>query len=135
MAKIKWQKETEQEVAGTMLEKLGEIRKQAAAELQSAASPQEIQELKVKYLGKKGELTAISRGMGSLRPEERPVMGQKVNEVRDFVEQTIAQRLQALEAAALQQRLQAETIDVTLPGKELLLGSKPVSYTHLSRIL
>ncbi len=124
MAKIKWQKETEQEVAGTMLEKLGEIRKQAAAELQSAASPQEIQELKVKYLGKKGELTAISRGMGSLRPEERPVMGQKVNEVRDFVEQTIAQRLQALEAAALQQRLQAETIDVTLPGKELLLGSK-----------
>lgn len=107
-----------------MLKKLQEIREMVEQELNEANLTDKVQELKVKYLGKKGELTQISRSMGSLSAEERPIMGQKVNEVRSAIETMISQRLTDLEEAALSQKLRMERIDVTLPGRPVLVGGK-----------
>lgn len=107
-----------------MLKKLQEIREMVEQELNEANLTDKVQELKVKYLGKKGELTQISRSMGSLSAEERPIMGQKVNEVRSAIETMISQRLADLEEAALSQKLRMERIDVTLPGRPVLVGGK-----------
>ena len=71
-----------------MKQKLEEIRANAARELAEASDSQALESLRVKYLGKKGEVTAILKQMGKLSPEERPVIGQLANEVRAFIEQT-----------------------------------------------
>lgn len=77
---------------------------------------------RVKYLGKKGELTQILRGMGKLSKEERPIIGQLANEVRDFLESKIAEYQQAMKAKEMEQRLLQESIDVTLPGVKSNIG-------------
>jgi len=107
-----------------MLKKLQDIREMVERELREAALTDMVQELKVKYLGKKGELTQISRNMGSLSAEERPIMGQTVNEVRDAIERMISDRLSELETAAMAQKLKMERLDVTLPGRAILAGGK-----------
>ena len=83
-----------------------------------------LESLRVKYLGKKGELTAVLKQMGSLSAEERPVMGQLANEVREAITADIARRTKELESAALAARLAAEEIDVTLPGKAPAQGKR-----------
>lgn len=100
------------------------IEKNAFAELESAADLKEIDGIRVKYLGKKGELTNILKQMGKLSAEERPVIGQLANQIRADIEEKIEAQKSALEAKLLDQQLAGETIDVTMPGKKQELGKK-----------
>jgi phenylalanyl-tRNA synthetase alpha chain len=81
------------------------------------------EDLRVKFLGKKGLVSALTRVMGSLSPEERPLYGQKVNQLKDKVEEALNQRLSAAKAAALEQKLQQGWIDISLPGKGVHTGA------------
>ncbi len=99
-----------------MKEKLEALRQKAFGELEKLNSPKELEELRVHLLGKKGELTELLRGMGALPAEERPKMGQLVNQLRSSLEEAMAERETALRDAVRQARLQAETLDVTMPG-------------------
>ena len=83
-----------------------------------------LNEQKVRFLGKKGELTAILKGMGKLSAEERPVMGQLANEVRDEINQALERKMAEMKAALQEARLNSETLDVTLPGRALNHGAK-----------
>ena len=105
-------------------EKLEAIRALAEKQLLESSSRQELENLRVQILGKKGELTAILKQMGSLSPEERPIMGQKANEVRAFIENKIQERQAELKAKESELKLAMETIDVTLPGDKKPLGHK-----------
>ncbi len=93
--------------------------KEAVANAENAAA---IEEVRVKYLGKKGELTAILKQMGSLSPEERPKMGQLVNEAKSEVEALITEKKAELNKKAVEEKLKAETIDITMPAKKLKAG-------------
>ncbi len=104
-----------------MKENLEQIRVDALAAVESA-TVSDLDALRVKYLGKKGELTAILRGMGQLSAEERPVVGQIANEVRTAIEDAINARRTVLEAEALESRLAAERLDVTMPGTAPRMG-------------
>ena len=102
-----------------MKEKLNSIRQSALEQInQRDTDNAKLEEIRVKYLGKKGELTAVLRGMGQLAPEERPVIGQTANEVREDIEKAIAEKKQSLAAAALELKLKDEKLDVTVPGKK-----------------
>ena len=110
------------------------IRKGALEAIAGTKAAAELDALRVKYLGKKGELTAVLKLMGSLSAEERPVMGQMANEVRAAVEKAVEAQSAILEKAALEAKLKAETLDVTIPGKEVALGHKHPMYTVLDEI-
>lgn len=105
-----------------MKEQLELIRQQAITALQQADSPAQLEELRVKLLGKKGELTAVLKQMGKLSPEERPVMGQIANSVRAEIEETLENRKADINAAVLEARLLSEAVDVTIPGESITLG-------------
>ena len=107
-----------------MKQQLETIRDSALQELAETKTQAELESLRVKYLGKKGELTAILKQMGKLSAEERPVMGQLANEVRGVMEDHMAQRAAQLKEEALKARLEAEKIDVTMPGVPFELGAK-----------
>jgi len=106
-----------------MKEKLEALRRQATEELSRVRTGGGLQELRVKFLGKKGELTAILRGMGELSAEERPVIGQIANSVRETIERMIEEKQRAIAREVLESRLAAETIDVTLPGRPRGMGA------------
>ncbi|AJS59684.1 phenylalanine--tRNA ligase subunit alpha [Paenibacillus sp. IHBB 10380] len=106
-----------------MREKLKELKIEALAHLQDVLDPQTLNDLRVKYLGKKGALTEILRGMGSLSAEERPLLGQVGNEVRAAIEEVIEVKQNAFQRAETEQRLQAEQVDVTLPGRRMTQGA------------
>lgn len=106
-----------------MKEKIAEIKNVAKQKIESITTLQELQDLKVKYLGKKGELTSILKGLGGLSAEERPKIGSMVNQVRDELEKSIESAEKAMKAKALEQRLEKEKIDVTMPSKNIALGS------------
>ena len=105
-----------------MKEALNSISKAAKEAIKNAADEAQIEEIRVKYLGKKGELTAILKQMGSLSPEERPVMGQLVNEAKQEIDELIAAKKSELKAIAVAAKLKAETIDITMPAKEIKRG-------------
>ena len=105
-----------------MKQQLELIKSQAIAALDAANSPAELEELRVRYLGKKGELTAVLKLMGKLSAEERPVMGQIANSVRAEIEEKLEKRKTAVHAAALEAKLASETIDVTIPGETVVMG-------------
>ena len=105
-----------------MKQTLENIRLQALASLEDAQTPAALEELRVKWLGKKGELTAVLKMMGKLSPEERPVMGQLANAVRAEIEGKLEERKTALNASVLEAKLAAEAIDVTIPGDAVMLG-------------
>ena len=107
-----------------MKEQLAKIRAEALSAMENAQSAAELDGLRVQYLGKKGELTAVLKMMGKLSPEERPAMGQLANEVRAALESAIEEQGKRLEAKALEERLAAEAVDVTIPGKAPKLGHK-----------
>lgn len=114
-----------------MKEKLELIKVAAKDALENATSLKELEEIKVRFLGKKGELTSILKMMGGLSPEERPIMGQKANEVRGFIEKTLEETRSVVKEKELEARLKAEAIDVTIDGK-----TKPVGKAHpLSKTL
>ena len=105
-----------------MKEKLQALREQALGELSSLHALKDLEDFRVRYMGKKGELTGLLRGMGALPTEERPAMGQLVNELRARLESAVEERASAIRAALQEKRLRDETIDVTLPGKKLPAG-------------
>ena len=107
-----------------MKEALEAIRRAAIERLDAAKDLKSLDELRVALLGKKGELTAILKQMGKLTPEERPVIGQLANEVRADIEKELETRMAAVKQAMQDARLEAERLDVTLPGKKPLLGKK-----------
>ena len=107
-----------------MKEQIEQIRKTSKEEVENAKDLKELNDLKVKYLGKKGELTTVLRGMGALSPEERPVIGGLVNTVRDELTQAFDNKETELQEKELQQKLEKETIDVTLPANKVKRGSK-----------
>lgn len=105
-----------------MKEQLEKIRREALAALVETKAAQDLETPRVKYLGKKGELTAVLKQMGGLSAEERPVIGQLANEVREALSAALEQRQADLAGAVLDQRLLAETLDVTIPGKRPQTG-------------
>ena len=107
-----------------MKQQLEQIRLQAIAALQEANTPAALEDLRVKFLGKKGELTAVLKQMGKLSPEERPVMGQVANAVRAEIEETLEARKTAVNAAVLEAKLQEESLDVTIPGAAVTMGKE-----------
>ena len=117
-----------------MKEQLAKIRAEALSAMENAQSAAELDGLRVQYLGKKGELTAVLKMMGKLSPEERPAMGQLANEVRAVLESAIEEQGKRLEAKALEARLEAEAVDVTIPGKAPKLGHKHPMYIALDEI-
>ncbi len=107
-----------------MKEMLESIAREAKAALELAQSKQELENIRVKYLGKKGELTAVLKQMGKLTPEERPVMGQLANEVRGTIEALVEATDEKIKKAELEKKLREEKLDVTMPGKKSALGHK-----------
>ncbi|MBR7189797.1 MAG: phenylalanine--tRNA ligase subunit alpha, partial [Oscillospiraceae bacterium] len=114
-----------------MLEALREASRRAIEEAQDMDA---LDALRVRYLGKKGELTAILKQMGRLSAEERPVVGQLANAVRAELESELDRRKAALAARLQELKLEAETLDVTIPGRELRLGKKHVLNTVLDEV-
>lgn len=106
-----------------MQSKVQEIRESALAACAQAASVQELTQLKVKFLGKKGELTLILRSMGQLPAEERPCFGKLVNEVRDELEKVWSERELELGRAEEEKRLMEESLDISLPGRVITRGT------------
>ena len=117
-----------------MKEMLQKLREASVAAILQADDITALENLRVKYLGKKGELTAILKQMGRLSAEERPAMGQLANQVRAELEEAIDQRREALNARMLEMRLKAETLDVTMPGKAPELGHQHPMYIVLDEI-
>ncbi len=105
-----------------MKEALNSISLAAKEAVAKAQDESQIEEIRVKYLGKKGELTAILKQMGGLSPEERPKMGQLVNQAKQELESLITEKREQLKALAIEQKLKDETIDITMPAKELKSG-------------
>ena len=92
--------------------------------MSACADSRELDAIRVKNLGKKGEVTALMKNMRSLAPEERPAFGQMVNELRSAIEAGLAENKERLEAIALERKLKSETLDVTMPGTEIPVGKK-----------
>ncbi|MGM9592356.1 MAG: phenylalanine--tRNA ligase subunit alpha [Oscillospiraceae bacterium] len=111
-----------------------ELKENALKAILDADSLENLEALRIKYLGKKGELTAILKQMGKLSAEERPAMGQLANQLRAELESSIETTRAKLEAAALEARLKLEAVDVTIPGDELKLGHKHPMYKALDEI-
>jgi len=107
-----------------MKEQLEAIRQKALNELENAASIQDIEAVRIKFLGKKGELTGILKQMGKLSAEERPVVGHLANVIRSEIEAKIEEDSKAIAQKLQAEKLKAEKIDVTLPGKAKVLGSR-----------
>ncbi len=109
-----------------MKEMLAKIKESAQQEISAACTAEnallELENLRIKYLGKKGELTAVLRGMGSLSAEERPVIGGLANEVRAFIESALESAKKEMEAGLAEKKLKQEVIDVTMPGKKEMGG-------------
>ena len=105
-----------------MKEQLEQIKLNALAALEEAATPAALEELRVKLLGKKGELTAVLKMMGKLSPEERPIMGQMANAVRAEIEAKLEECKASIGAKVLEAKLAAEAIDVTIPGETVTMG-------------
>ncbi|MGN7176511.1 phenylalanine--tRNA ligase subunit alpha [Paenibacillus sp. FSL R5-0490] len=106
-----------------MQERLKELQTEALEKISTAADLKELNDIRVSYLGKKGPITEVLKGMGKLSADERPKMGALANEVRDSIAAGIEEKQKHLEEAAVQEKLAAEKIDVTLPGRPVKSGN------------
>jgi len=104
------------------MEKIAVLQQEALAEIGSATGMQELQDLRVKYLGKKGAVTGLLRSLGEIDPADRPRAGQEINEVRQAIETLLDGKTAQAKRAVLDQQLASETIDVTLPGRQAVRG-------------
>ncbi len=107
-----------------MKEKLEQIRQEALKRIQESTDPERLNEIKVAYLGKKGELTALLKSMKDLAADEKPKFGQMVNDTRSAIENVLEDAKTQLEAAALNEKLKKEVIDVTLPATKARMGHR-----------
>ncbi|MCD7817612.1 MAG: phenylalanine--tRNA ligase subunit alpha [Lachnospiraceae bacterium] len=105
-----------------MQDRLQSIKEEALAQIKDAEVLDRLNEVRVNFLGKKGELTALLKSMKEVPPEERPAFGQMVNETRQQIEAALDETKKKLEQAAMERRLQEEVLDVTLPAKRNLVG-------------
>ncbi|MRR58536.1 MAG: phenylalanine--tRNA ligase subunit alpha [Deltaproteobacteria bacterium] len=111
-----------------MKDKLEALLQEAIAELSVVESEDSLQELRVKYLGKKGLLTALMKGLGALSAEDRPVLGQMANVVKDRLEEKVETSLRLMRQAKREEKLKSERLDVTLPGRRRPMGTRhPIS--------
>lgn len=117
-----------------MKDQLEKIKSQAVQALESINDLKLLDEVRVKYLGKKGELTAVLRGMGALSPEERPKIGALANQVREHIEGLLESKVEELSAKVQNEKLKAEEIDVTIPGKRHEAGKLHPLSTVLDRV-
>ena len=106
-----------------MQEQLKTLQVEAIKQVQSSETLEELQDVQVAFLGRKGSITVVLRGMGKLSAEERPVIGQLANEVRESIQAELTEKKDKLEAIELDKQLSEETIDVTLPGRKVAVGS------------
>ena len=106
-----------------MKDKINQIKENAITEVEKSDDLTKLDSVRVKYLGKKGELTLVLRGMGSLSPEERPIIGSLVNEARDIIEKQIEDKVKEVKNKILEEKLKTERIDITMPSKKVELGS------------
>ena len=107
-----------------MKEKLQKIREEAIHQIESSGELGKLNDVRVAFLGKKGELTAVLKGMKDVAPEDRPLVGQLVNETREAIEKKLDETKQKLEAAQMELKLKHEVIDVTLPAKKNRVGHR-----------
>lgn len=107
-----------------MREKLEQMREEALSCIAQASGEAAFQDIRVRFLGRKGELTGLMKGLGALSAEERPVVGQLVNTIKDAIESRLESALNTARQQQINQRLQSERIDVTLPGRRLSCGTK-----------
>ncbi|GAA0456501.1 phenylalanine--tRNA ligase subunit alpha [Alkalibacillus silvisoli] len=105
-----------------MKERLETLKEEALDQVKSVTEQQALQDIRIHYLGKKGQITEVLKGMGKLAKEERPIIGQIANEVRDVITEAIESKKEKLEQEAVENQLREETIDVTLPGKSAQVG-------------
>ena len=117
-----------------MKELLQELKASSAAAIARASDMETLENLRVKYLGKKGELTILLKQMGKLTAEERPVIGKLANEVRAELEDALEARKTALAEKLLDARMRAEAVDVTLPGQPLQIGHRHPMYIALDEL-
>lgn len=117
-----------------MQEKLKKIEELAINEIENAKTSSEIEEIRVRYLGKKGELTTILRGMKDVSKEERPLVGKMVNEVKSLVEEHIEKASKAIKNKEKLEKLEKEVIDISLPGKKNRVGKKHPLYLTLENM-
>ena len=117
-----------------MKEQMQALRASSIQTILDCENAEQLEALRVKYLGKKGELTAILRQMGGLSAEERPAMGQLANQLRSDIEAAIEKRKGELSSAMMEQKLKSEALDVTLPGEPVHLGHKHPMYNVLDQI-
>ncbi|HZW69089.1 MAG TPA: phenylalanine--tRNA ligase subunit alpha [Pseudogracilibacillus sp.] len=117
-----------------MKEQLQAVEAEAIAKVNEADDLQQLQSIQVAYLGRKGSITEVLRGMGKLSPEERPVIGELANKVRASIQGALTEKREALEAAALEEKLAAETIDVTLPGRPVQFGGAHILTSIIEEI-
>jgi phenylalanyl-tRNA synthetase alpha chain len=106
-----------------MKERLQELKEEALGKVESAQNLKEVNDVRVAYLGKKGPITEVLRGMGKLSAEERPIIGSLANEVREEIASQIAAKQARLEEEEVERQLASETIDVTLPGRPVKTGN------------
>ena len=107
-----------------MKEQLYEVKQRAREALDLATTSEELEAVRVRFVGKKGELTALLSQMGKLSPDQRPIIGQIANEVRTYIDAGIREKKAVLERAELNRRLEKEALDVTLPGKARTIGKQ-----------
>ena len=107
-----------------MKEKLKELQELALKQIETAMKSSELEEIRIKFLGKKGELTTILRSMGGLSPEERPQVGKLVNEAKAFVEEKLDATIKNIKDKERSAKLASETIDISLPGKKKVIGKR-----------
>lgn len=111
-----------------MREQLEQLKSSALQAIEKASSVEQLQEIRISLLGRKGELTALMKGLGSLTAEERPIVGQVVNRVRDDIEAALGSAIESAQEKVISARLQSERIDISLPGRGQVRGTKhPVS--------
>lgn len=113
-----------------MKNKLNALKDEASLIIQKAATLQEMDEIRVKYLGKKGEFTEISKSMRDLSPEERPAFGQMVNDVKTVITTLIEEKTTEIKNKVKKEQLESETLDISLPGREVSIGGlHPITET------
>ncbi len=105
------------------MDELKHIKSKALSEIASAMAPAELDEVRVRYLGKKGELTALLKGLGKLPVEKRPAAGAEINKTKELIQDKLVLRKEILDSTFIDVQLAAETIDVTLPGRRSDVGA------------
>lgn len=117
-----------------MKEKLTKILEDAMGQIESSEQLERLNDIRVAFLGKKGELTSVLKSMKDVAPEERPKVGQLVNEARGKIEARLEEKRAAFEKALLEERIKSETLDVTLPGKQLPKGHRHPNTITLEQV-